>query len=119
MGTHNVYLGYTFKEIDMHKNKILRNIIVLSLIVVVVVLLMTVLDKSTLKMTKAYYTLSNKPSRSDAQFKIPTGRVDLNSDGTKSISFEVIVNELDSLTNVDEEDSEGAEGEDETQSNTE
>lgn len=94
----------------MSKHKILNRIIIVSLIVVTAVLIMTVLDKSSLKLALAYYTLSNKPSSSDSQFNIPTGRVLMNVDGTKAIEFEIASNMEDADISVDEVDFNGANG---------
>lgn len=99
----------------MFGKKFFRNLIIVSLIVVFAVLLMTVIDKSTLKMAYKYYTLTNKPNKSDTQFNIPTGRISLNKDGTKSINFE-IPKELASIDiEVTEEEFEGATPDDDRQ----
>ena len=95
--------------------KLWSNIIILSGIVVFAVLIMSVVDKSTLKLARMYFSLSNKPSRSDEQFNIPTGRIHLNADGTKEISFEIAAGMEGVETEVEEEDFEGAIPEDDTQ----
>lgn len=95
--------------------KFLRNLIIVTAIVVFVVILMTVVDKSSLKLAYKYYTLTNKPSRSDLQFNVPTGRIFKNADGTTSLKFEMALNLSDSDVDVKDDDYEGAEGDDDRQ----
>lgn len=99
----------------MFGKKFLRKLIIVSAIVVFAVLIMSVIDKSTLKLAYSYYTLTNKPSKSDSQFNIPTGQIKLNKDGTRDISFELSMFLKDSEIEVTEEDFEGADGVDDRQ----
>lgn len=96
----------------MFKGKFLKKLITFCFIVVIAVLLMTVIDKSSLKLAVAYYTLTNKPSRSDLQFNIPTGRLLPSTDGTTDIKFELPILSEDSNITVDDIDATGANGTD-------
>ena len=95
--------------------KFFKKLIILSFIVVFAVLLMTVIDKSSLKMAYAYYTLTNKPSRSDLQFNVPTGRITFDRDGSKAVTFEISQEISDTLTSVTDEDTDGADVDEDTQ----
>lgn len=112
---YNVCCEHTFKEEYTLKGKFFKKLIIVVMIVVFAVLLMTTIDKSALKMARAYYTLTNKPSRSDSQFNIPTGRVNLNSDGTRNINFEVSVDMIESEPDVTEDGNSVADGVDDRQ----
>lgn len=86
----------------MKKGKLIKNLILVSLIVVVSVLLMTVIDKSSDRMAESYYNLTNKPDRSNQQFNIPAGQISSQIDGTTDINYTVVTDEEDIEVDVDE-----------------